>query len=194
VRRTSEMTHVVKGGMCTKGWCSNRFPEVIAYYKQQQTSERQCRSVEVVGKVPAGWSTLYSNPGRGEKFFLFFKTCKPRWGSPKLPTHWVLGVVSLAKKRPKCGTYHAPHLLPSSTMSGHTFPFPGVQRLLKLKLLKTVNSHARHYHVKLARVNCLLTRHTMCKRLIWNKLQPLRLAQRKTSETKFVVVWTQSRK
>jgi hypothetical protein len=28
------------------------------------------------------------------------------------------------KKRPKCRTYQAPHLLPSSTMSGHTLTFP----------------------------------------------------------------------
>ena len=116
--------NIVKGGMCTKGWFNNRFPEITAYYKQQKTSERHCRSVDVVGKVPAGWSTLYSNPGRGEKFFLFLKTSKPPWGSPKLPIHWILGVVSLAKKRPKCRTYHAPHLLLSSPMSGHTFPVP----------------------------------------------------------------------
>jgi len=77
---------IVKGGMCTKGWCSKRFPKIIAYDKQQQTSERKWRSVDVDGKVHAGWSTLYSNPGRGKKFFLFSKTSKRPWAFYSLNT------------------------------------------------------------------------------------------------------------
>jgi hypothetical protein len=69
---------IVKGGMYTKGWCSKRFPEIIAYDKQEQTSERQCR------RQGASWmiDSLFK-PRQGREISSLFENVQTSLGGPR---------------------------------------------------------------------------------------------------------------